>query len=129
MINFDDLLTSTINDGINVEWVRMAPGYCGAVDLRERTIYLAHDLDSRPRHAISTLAHELGHLHLLHGCTQGTTGEREADLYAARLLITPVEYALAEQLHGTSTTNIADELGVTRWAVDAYRAWLATRPV
>lgn len=125
MINFDDLLTSTINDGINVEWVRMAPGYCGAVDLRERTIYLAHDLDSRPRHAISTLAHELGHLHLLHGCTQDTTGERQADLYAARLLIDPVEYALAEQLHGWRTSVIAQELGVTKDLVRAYRSSLA----
>ena len=63
------------------------------------------------------LAHELGHL--IAGHDPAAAGwirarqERQADEFAARLLISPIEYALAEQLHGPSLSAIAHELGVT----------------
>ena len=64
-----------------------------------------------------TLAHELGHASLGH--TANASGwfaqrqERAADRWAARMLISPVEYELAERLHGTHLGGIAHELGVT----------------
>lgn len=76
------------------------------------------------------LAHEYAHALLGHDTHQHDDGhETHADIIASRLLINREDFAHAEQLHGTSTTNIAEELGVTRWAVDAYRTWLTTRPV
>ncbi|MBO9556726.1 ImmA/IrrE family metallo-endopeptidase [Cellulomonas sp.] len=81
----------------------------------------------------STLAHELGHHH--HGDTWTDdpalldTRERRADAYAAELLISPAEYALAERLVGPHPGAIARELNVARYVVDAWRATrLATVP-
>lgn len=39
--------------------------------------------------------------------------ERAADRWAARMLISPVEYELEERLYGPSPNLIARELGVT----------------
>lgn len=73
----------------------------------------------------STLAHELGHAH--HGDTWSDDPrvlderERRANAFAARLLIDPVEYALAERLVGEHAGAIARELNVARYVVDAWR--------
>lgn len=122
---FHSLLALVLNRGIRVEWVRMVNGFAGACDLRTQTIYLAHDLDNRPRHAVSVLAHELGHLHYRHGCLQSDSGERAADEFAADLLISPDAYERAERLHGANVPALAVELGVTQALVGAHRARLA----
>lgn len=71
-----------------------------------------------------TLAHEMGHWHHGHDWTidhDRERDEREADTYAARLLISPAEYALAEHLVGSHPGAIAAELGVTRRLVQLWR--------
>lgn len=126
-MDFTELLTTIEENGITVKWARLSTINAGW-DPTTRTIWLDNRLDGINAKCI--LAHEYAHALLGHDTHQHDDGhETHADIFASRLLINPVEYALAEQLHGTSTVNIADELGVTRWAVDAYRAWLATRPV
>ena len=66
----------------------------------------------------SVLAHELGHAH--HGDTPTGNGhfdqrqERRADEYAARLLISPVEFEAAAAWHHGHLPAIADELEVTK---------------
>lgn len=71
-----------------------------------------------------TLAHEMGHWHHGHDWTRTHDRERDehqADLFAARLLIDPLEYALAERIVGEHPGAIARELGVTTRLVELYR--------
>lgn len=71
-----------------------------------------------------TLAHEIGHRHHGHDWTREhdrATDERQADTYAARLLISPTDYALAERLVGHHPGALAKELGVTARLVELWR--------
>lgn len=78
---------------------------------------------------LCTLAHELAHHALGHAPTHdpvlAARQEALADRYAAELLISPAEYALAERLAGPDPVGIARELGVVSWVVKAYRRALA----
>lgn len=82
-------------------------------------VYLnPHRTDARIR---VTLAHEMGHWRHSHDWTRDHSrerDEREADQYAARLLISPLEYAAAEALVGEHPGALARELGVTRRLVE-----------
>ncbi|USR79371.1 ImmA/IrrE family metallo-endopeptidase [Arcanobacterium pinnipediorum] len=78
-------------------------------------------LQSMPKNAISTLAHEFAHHLLGHDGPQPPTEEERADRLAARLLISPTEYDLAEKLHNGHPSAIAEELDVTCWIVKAYQ--------
>jgi hypothetical protein len=72
----------------------------------------------------TTLAHELGHWFLGHdwrGRHDHARDEREADLYAARLLIRPGDYARAERMYGHHPGAIARELGVPTRFVTLWR--------
>ncbi|MCK7676204.1 ImmA/IrrE family metallo-endopeptidase [Corynebacterium pygosceleis] len=78
-----------------------------------------------PVEQLCTLAHELGHAYLEHQPGVGgwfdARQEREADEYAARMLIAPAEYALAETMYGPDARAIAAELGVTPHLVETWR--------
>lgn len=77
-------------------------------------------------HQRCVLAHELGHLHYGHDLRSRhdvPTDECKADLYAARLLISPNEYALAEALHPSSGA-ITAELGVFKHLVELWQGAL-----
>ena len=83
-----------------------------------------------------TLAHEIGHWIHGHDWTKDhrhqARDETEADLYAARLLISVDDYARAEHIVGTHPSALAKELGVTRRLVllrrRGLRAEAAARP-
>lgn len=71
------------------------------------------------------IAHECGHW--VHGhdwsaMHDRAADERQADTYAADVLISPVEYRLAEQIAGSDARSIARELGVPVRLVDLWRA-------
>lgn len=72
-----------------------------------------------------TLAHELGHAHHAHAWTDDprlhARQERLADEHAARLLISPAEYAIAEALVGEHPGALAKELGVLERVVITWR--------
>lgn len=71
-----------------------------------------------------TLAHELGHWHHRHDWTTAhdrERDERQADQYAARLLIDADAYKRAEEAVGEHPGAIARELGVTRRLVELRR--------
>lgn len=73
------------------------------------------------------LAHELGHVyygHDLRARHDNPADERKVDMYAARLIISPAEYALAEALH-PDPGAIARELGVTKRLVQLWQGSLA----
>ncbi|MDK4270324.1 MULTISPECIES: ImmA/IrrE family metallo-endopeptidase [Corynebacterium] len=69
---------------------------------------------------LCSLAHELGHAH--YGDPPGHHGAHEirADRFAARLLISPTEYATAEAIYGPHPATLANELGVT---VKVLKTW------
>ena len=66
----------------------------------------------------SVLAHELGHAFYRHD-SDSALAERQADIYAARLLIDSEEYARFERVN-PDPQSLADELGVT---VDVIRTF------
>ena len=74
----------------------------------------------------SVLAHELGHAH--HGDTPTGNGhydqrqERRADEYAARLLISPIEFEAAATWHHGHLPAIADELEVTKHLLKTWQS-------
>ena len=71
-----------------------------------------------------TLAHECGHWVLGHDWTNAhdqARDERQADTYAAQLLITPAAYAEAEAIVGAHDGALARELGVTAALVVLWR--------
>lgn len=110
--------------GARVEWVRIVGPHAGAYDLSRRTIYLDWDLDSRPRHAVSTLAHELAH-HVYQDAGFGDVWvERRADVWAARWLICPGRYRRVERMYDGDPYLIAQDLGVTTRLVHAFQGTL-----
>lgn len=101
-----------------VRWYLGGPK--GEWDPVRRRVGVRHGMsDEQTR---STLAHELAHA--LHGDAAGhdSRAEHRADLFAARLLISPGAFAGAEALYGTDTDRIAEELCVTCHLVDVWRA-------
>lgn len=71
-----------------------------------------------------TVAHECGHWWHGHDWSMEhdkARDERQADLYAARLLIDAQAYAAAENLFEGCVGSIAKELGVTRRLVELWR--------
>lgn len=77
------------------------------------------------RNTLHTAAHELGHAELCHFANPPPwlhpRQEREADEYAARLLITPQEYRDAENAYGPHPGAIANELNTTVELVNIWR--------
>ena len=75
---------------------------------------------------MSTLAHELAH-HVYQDAGFGDVWvERRADVWAARLLICPGQYARAERMYDADPHLIAQDLGVTTRLVRAYQGSLAS---
>lgn len=78
------------------------------------------------------LAHELGHIHHLHPCTRRPRTkselaiERQADRYAARLLIDPKQYAELEAVN-PDQHFLADELGLPIEYIHVYEEDCLTR--
>lgn len=89
-----------------------------------RVVSVRRDLG--PLNRRCTLAHELGHAALDHLVDADLPDwlierqERDADRWAARLLISEVDYAVAESIHPNAGA-IAAELGVTRHLVEVWQ--------
>jgi len=132
MLTFDELVALAESQGLRVT----------AFDLGGRGGYLYKGgiVVLNVRHGLPaqrvTLAHEMGHWFHGHDWTRDDRhkdrDEREADLYAARLLISIDDYARAERIAGSHLGALAQELQVTRRLVSlrriGLRAEAATRP-
>lgn len=81
-------------------------------------IHLAEAADVTTR---CTLAHELAHMWLGHPAPASGRQELQADRFAARLLVSPVEYELAERIFDARAQLIAAELGVTVELLGVWR--------
>jgi Zn-dependent peptidase ImmA (M78 family) len=73
----------------------------------------------------SAVAHEIGHAHYGHDCTTAAN-ERQADAFAARLLIPADRYATLERV-SPDMHYLADELNVTTRVVEAFRKHCVVR--
>lgn len=77
----------------------------------------------------ATLAHEYVHATLGHDGPQEAHIEARVDRQAARLLVSPTEYVMAERLYGANVAAIADELNLPTWIVAAYQEDLQACPI
>lgn len=93
------------------------PEVLAVTDTRDRTISLTWGLTHSEQRSV--IAHELGHAHFGHDCSDDRA-EREADTWAANLLIDPAEYAALER-EGHDTHTIADHMNVTVDVVHAFQ--------
>ena len=84
----------------------------------ERVVLMRPGLD--PWNYRSTLAHELAHAYFRDD-TSDPRIERRADQWAAQMLITPPEYAAAEEEVGTSIGALAYHLDVTPAVISTWR--------
>lgn len=116
MINVDALIDVAQARGYRIRWHRGGPK--AAWVPHKRTITLRVGMDDVT--TLCSLAHELGHAH--YGDPPGHHGAHElrADRFAARILVSPTEYATAEALYGPQPSLIAHELGVT---VKVLKTW------
>lgn len=116
MINLDALIDVAQARGYRIRWHRGGPK--AAWVPHKRTITLRVGMDDVT--TLCSLAHELGHAH--YGDPPGHHGAHElrADRFAARILVSPTEYAAAESIFGPQPSLIAHELGVT---VKVLKTW------
>lgn len=118
-----DLLRHAADQGLTVHACRLPQGMLGCYEPDAARIWF--DLGLTPAERRSVIAHELGHHH--HGHRESTPrNERDADRFAASMLIDPGEYAQLEPIHPDVFT-LADELQVTVKIVEAYRSLVLSR--
>lgn len=103
--------------GISVHAAHLEPGVLGEWYEDEREIYF--DMTQSPDEVVFTIAHELGHAHHGDRCEGDTAIEERADIYAARLLIDPKQYARLER-QGLHQHDIAEELGVSAHVLNLW---------
>lgn len=110
--------------GIDVEWRDLGPKRRGGYDWRRERIVLSTRLTAVQ--AVCSLWHEIGHYRFGDTCSTKASEER-AWQYAAAVLVTPAEYARAEQLVGCHPNALASHLGVTPKLIEAWRRWWEKR--
>lgn len=121
-INAVDLHRLAESMGVTLR--RHSGGVKGWYDHATRTISTRRGMSIQQYR--STLAHELGHAH--YGDTPTGNGhfdqrqERRANEYAARLLISPVEFEAAAIWHHGHLPAIADELEVTKHLLKTWQS-------
>ena len=95
---------------VTVQSAHLPRPYRGFYDHERRRI--VYDFTLAPVERACVLAHELGHAYHGHHGRQDAGAEREADAFAAEVLIDPERLATLEAM-GLCATDIAEELGVT----------------
>ncbi|ARC56037.1 hypothetical protein AS850_02980 [Frondihabitans sp. 762G35] len=116
-----DLIHIAASLGLRIHASHLPAGILGMFSSAEGRIYF--DLHLTPHERRSVIAHELGHAYYGHDCDHGESSaqERQADAYAAALLVDPYDYAELERI-SADAHYIAEELGVTEDVVYAFRA-------
>jgi Zn-dependent peptidase ImmA (M78 family) len=110
--------------GVAVHVAHLPSPYRGYYDPERR--HVVYDFNLTPIERRVVLAHELGHDHHGHACEDDPDYERAADIFAARLLIDPAEYAQLERVtHDVDA--IAEEMGVTPDLVRIYQQHCITQ--
>lgn len=118
-----DLIRLAAASGIEIHAAHLTEDVHGYWSPDESRIYF--DLQLTPNEVRVTIAHELGHAHHGH-CCDSDRNEWQADLYAARLLIDPSDYAELEAVN-PDQYQLADDLGVTVELIHFYEQHCLTR--
>jgi hypothetical protein len=118
-----ELIRFAAQRGIEIHAAHLAEDVLGYWSPDEGRIY--YDMLLTPNECRATVGHELGHVHYGHRC-DSEANEYQADLYAARLLIDPRDYARIEAVT-PDQHQIADDLGVTVELVQFYEQHCLTR--
>lgn len=120
-----DLLFAHCGDlAIEVEWEDLGDVRRGHYLDDSRTIVLNRSMTRAQ--VTATLAHEVGHAVFGDRATTPRL-ERRASEYGAALIITPPQYAAAEEIVGCHAGALAAELGVTPHLIEAWRRWARRR--
>lgn len=115
--NLDALIDVAEARGYRVRWHRGGPKAAWLPGTHTITIRTGMD-DAQ---TLCSLAHELGHAFYGHPPGHYGLHEVQADRFAARLLVSPVEYAAVEHIYGHHPARIAHELGVTVHIVETWQ--------
>lgn len=118
-----ELLARAAAAGISVHGSHLTDDKIGCYVPDLRRIYFDLSLTAAERR--SAVAHELGHAHYGHDCDTDAN-ERQADAYAAALLIDPQWYAELEQISHDAEW-IAEEMNVAPWVIVDYRRYCLRR--
>lgn len=119
-MTLDQLLTQCHQRRIHVAFL---PFHIrGAYYLHQRLIIIDSRLPEQEQ--LATLAHEYIHACYWHDGHQSPEIEAAVNRRAAKLLVSPVEYVLAENVYGGNVFLIAEELGLPEWVVKAYQEGL-----
>ncbi|WP_181440376.1 ImmA/IrrE family metallo-endopeptidase [Curtobacterium sp. MCLR17_042] len=112
--------------GVRITHAHLPGNMIGCYNPLEERVYA--DLRLTPFERRSVIAHELGHVYYGHTCDLGMASaiERQADAFAASLLIDPIEYARCEMFNA-DVHAIADDLCVTVDIVKAFRRHILNR--
>lgn len=119
-MTWDELLAAASEMGLHVKFANLGRR---TGEVRRSGLVLINERKSAIVRKVA-LAHEMGHWHHKHDWSAAhdvERDERQADAYAARLLIHADRYALAEQLYDGHVGAIARELEVTTPIVQALR--------
>jgi hypothetical protein len=119
-MSMDALIAHAESLGMTIKWCDLGRR---AGEVRRSGLTLLNHRKSETTQRIA-LAHEIGHW--VHGHDWSAAhdvprDELQADTHAARLLISPVDYALAERLHEGHLGAIARELDVDSHLVQVWR--------
>jgi Zn-dependent peptidase ImmA (M78 family) len=118
-----ELLARAAAAGLTVHGAHLSGDMIGCYVPELRRIYFDLSLTAAERR--SAVAHELGHHHYGHDCST-PANERQADAYAAALLVEPEWYAELERIHHDAEW-IAEEMSVAPWVIVDYRRYCLQR--
>jgi len=113
-----DLAALAAHLDVTLHMAHLEHGLLGMYEPTEARVYFTFGLTHAEQRSV--IAHELAHVHFGHTCST-PEAEREADKWAAELLITPAAYAEAEQ-HSHDPHDLAEALDVTVDVVNHYRS-------
>lgn len=119
MTSMRDLMNEASRMGIRVHLAHLDDDLLGFYDHEASEIVVGLDLTMPELKEV--LAHELGHALHCHDCSN-PMNERQADRYAALLLVDPGEYAIAEEI-ADHPASIANELGVTEKVIRDFQTY------
>lgn len=112
-----DLIALAAKYGLRVHGAHLEGDKLGVYAPELRRIYF--DLSCTYAERRSVIAHELGHHYYAHE-DDSPANERQADKFAAQLLVDPEWYAELEQVNDDASA-IADEMRVAPWVIEQYR--------
>lgn len=114
-----DLIAIAASFGIRLHAAHLPENVLGLYDHEASLIYF--DLSLTPSEQRSVIAHELGHAYYGHE-GESPVNERQADAFAAQLLVDPRDYAECEQIN-PDVHYIAEELSVTPTVIHNFRRY------